>query len=225
MSYDTLQPINLVHENFNANHNGVLFQTKDLDTCNLVNYVIFNGAVYQSTDDHLNLLESAEKIDFTGTVHFYSDVQRHHIEEWISYDLILDAGEIIDVVAHEPQIMKNSYDKASLCPADPDNRVQVTIGVGTCDDKKVMAMIDLLTDDKLDEIRSLLESPTATIYFPRMIEDTLSPSGHKVCQSASIVQTLNDFDINTNAKQLRSTMPDGNKLVIALDEMHSIFQE
>ena len=43
--YDEVKAINVSHDNFDKNHNGLLFQTKSLEV-EMFEYCIFNNALY-----------------------------------------------------------------------------------------------------------------------------------------------------------------------------------
>lgn len=214
--YDEVKAINVSHDNFDKNHNGLLFQTKSLEV-EMFEYCIFNNALYLQAERGgaagWTWHDKAIKSDHSGTVNIYTDYTRNKVGYWVEYDLILENGEIIDVMAYDVRVTKDGRDSTDTLPKTASNSVCVTISISNCDKEKQGAVAEMLNDDKLDQIRQVLGEPTASIYYPVKREDG------SVSSMASVVQRLEDFTENTNQK-IGVTAPSADRVII-LDEYHS----
>lgn len=214
--YDEVKAINVSHDNFDKNHNGLLFQTKSLEV-EMFEYCIFNNALYLQAERGgvagWTWHDKAIKSDHSGTVNIYTDYTRNKVKYWVEYDLILEDGEIIDVIPYDVRVTKDGRDSPDSLPKTHSNSISLTIGVLNCDKEKQDAVAEMLNDDKLDQIRQVLGEPTASIYYPLKREDG------SVSSMASVVQRMEDFTENTDQK-VGVTTPSAYR-VIAFDEYHS----
>lgn len=213
--YDQIKGININHKNFNLHHNNVSFQTKDLD-CEINEYLVFNGELYQDSDT-LNPLPMAKKLDHTGEISIYTDIKENGVTSWIEYDLIFEQGRLTDVVAHEPIFRRDHRDLSQMRPNPPSNTVRVEISVVDCDKATQDAMIELLTDEKINEIRDVLHAPTACILFPSKGPELGLGVGQTPRMLASVVQTLPTDNLEDGG--IKTTVPNGDKVVRVVDEM------
>ena len=103
--FDDVRAINISHKNFDQNHNGYTFQTKDIE-CDMSVYCVFNGVLYQEIDNSGNgeykRHDYALKFDYSGKLNIYANIRENNIESWVEYDLTFKDGELIDVVPYHP---------------------------------------------------------------------------------------------------------------------------
>lgn len=216
--FDEVRAINISHKNFDRRHNGHWFQTKSLD-CTLSEYCVFNGVLYQEKDNsgatpicH----EQAIKTGFTGELNIYTQIAEAGLEMWVEYDLIFEAGRLIDVAQHEVTITQDNRDLSGFRPSKPSNRIEVTISVANCDSHKREAFCETLSDEKLAAIRDILGEPNATIFYPIKV---LSGDYPRIVSRASAVQTMEPFK---SSNPVKVTAPNGDTITIFLDEFHSL---
>ncbi len=221
--FDEVRAINISHENFNQEHNGHIFQTKDLD-CYMSEYCVFNGVLYQEVDKSgpYKRHDYALTLDYSGTLNIYTDISDDGIEQWVEYDLIFNLGELVDVVPHEVRVTEDNRDLSAHRPSKPTNRVEVTISVSSCDRGKQDAFIDSIDEEKLQAIRDILCEPTATVFYPvKSSSDTryglLMPRYFTV---GSFVQTNADISAGLRGMN-RIAAPNGDNISIIMDEYGS----
>lgn len=211
--YNELHAINISHKNFDRAHNGLLYQTKDLD-CDLSVYCVFNGQLYQKSD---NSSSEALKIDYTGGINIYTINERNSVERWIEYDLIFNDGKLVDVAPYEVKVTKDNRDLSSFRPDKPSNRVEVTIGLSNCDRDKQDAFIKSLDDEKINAIRDILGEPTATVFYP--VDASLGFGGAGLTSNiASVVQVVENFGQLKDGLGGKITAPNGDRITLIFDE-------
>lgn len=218
--YDEVRAINIAHDNFDNSHNGLVFQTKCLES-EMFEYCVFNNALYlqleRGGETGWTIHAPALKSDYSGTVNIYTDYTRDDVEYWIEYELELKDGEIIAVTAYDVRVTKDNRNTSKRSAVKPKNSVFVTIGVSNCDQEKQRAVADIIDNAKLDAIRKILNEPTATIYYPVQREDL------SVSNMASIVQSVecaSGIQNDSEPSNTASAKPSSNR-VIAIDEYHS----
>lgn len=218
--YDEVRAINIAHDNFDNNHNGLVFQTKCLES-EMFEYCVFNNALYlqleRGGETGWTIHAPALKSDYSGTVNIYTDYTRDDIEYWIEYELELKDGEIIAVTASDVRVTKDNRNSSKSSSVIPTNSVSVIIGVSGCDQEKQRAVADIIDSTKLEVIRQILNEPTATIYYPVKREDLSVSTMASVVQSIEAVSGIQNDSGTSNAA---ITKPSG-KRVIAIDEYHS----
>lgn len=223
--FDDVRAINIAHKNFDPAHNHHFFQSKSLD-CTGSGYCIFNGVLYQETDnqeiddiDSTIRHEFAVPMDYSGTLNIYDRIQSGSIVKWIEYDLIFEGGRLIDVSPYPLRILEDKRDISRLRPGVPHNRVEVTISLNGCDEATQCAVADAISEETLDAIRQLIGQSNATIFYPvrRSDEHGLAHLFYPVFTIGSYVQSLSDLkkegDVN-----LSFTAPSGEKIKFIMDE-------
>ena len=210
--YDEIRAINIAHDNFDKSHNGLVFQTKCLES-EMFEYCVFNNTLYlqleRGGETGWTIHAPALKSDYSGTINIYTDYTKDKVEYWIEYDLELKDGEIIGVTAYGVKVVKDNRNTSKGGSVIPKNSVSVIIGVSGCDQEKQRAVADIIDNAKLEAIRQILNEPTATIYYPVKHEDL------SVSNMVSVVQS-----IDSDASNTASAKPSGNR-IIAIDEYHS----
>lgn len=217
--FDEIRAINITHTKFNILHNGPVFQTKSLD-CDMSEYCVFNGVLYRETDNSgvFKRFDHAVKVDFSGELNLYTTIRKDGIEFWVEYDLVLDSGIIVDVIASEPVVMSDNRDLSAQRPCQPNNRVEVTISVSGCTSEKQKAFAESIDDNKIEAIRVILGEPKATVFYPvkSPIETGWQP---QVLTIASVVQSLEDLQ-TSDVRHTQLTAPNGDRILI-IDEFHN----
>lgn len=217
--FDELRAINITHEKFDRAHNGLRFQTKDIE-CQMFDYCVFNGVLYIEAEygaDGYKRHDKAVKSHHTGEVNIYTDLTTNDIEYWIEYDLMFENGVLIDVVAHEPAIKRNRQDKASRRPCLPRNRVLISINIDNCEAAKREAVMGKLTIEKINAIRELLDEPLATVSYPAKCPNgSIYPerSNSNYRTALSTVQTPEDMQFTKDGSQATIQTPRGDCVVI-----------
>ncbi len=194
--FDEVRTINISHKNFEYRHNSYSFQTKDLE-CDMSEYCVFNGVLYQEVDNsgECKRHDHAMKFNYNGELNIYTHTREGGEESWVEYDLIFESGELVDVVAHDVIITKDTHDLSAQRPCKPNNRVEVTISLSNCDLEKQDAFIESIDDKKLSAIRDILGEPKATLFYPAK-NSSASMNGWaapRFVTIASVVQTKEDF--------------------------------
>jgi len=217
--YDEFRAINIAHKKFAPEHNGHVFQTKDMD-CKLAVYCVFNNMLYEEVSDS-DSQDIANMLDFSGTLNIYSDITKGNITRWVEYDLVFHSGMLANVIPYEGHIIRDNRDLSSLKLHKPSNRVEITISVSGCDNLKKDDFVNNLDDKKIDAIREILGEPTATIYYPiKVPKDSqralFSLQGEGIISIASVVQTSESFTGKEGV--VSTTAPNGDKITIILDE-------
>lgn len=220
--FDEVYAVNIAHKNFDTHHNRHSFQTKDLD-CNMSEYCIFNGALYQEVDNsgEYKRHENAVLMDYSGSLNIYTPVKSLNVEYWVEYELTFDSGRLVDVVAHEPTVMQDYRDISASRPSKPSNRVEVTISVSSCDSAKQDAFAESIDDQKLEAIRDILGEPKATILFPAkpaFSGGIFGMTRPRIINIASVVQTMDDFQASSDGK-VKVKAPNGDQICILQDEL------
>ena len=117
--FDEVRAINISHKNFDQNHNGYTFQTKDIE-CDMSVYCVFNGVLYQEVDNSGNgeykRHDYALKFDYSGELNIYANIRENNIESWVEYDLTFKDGQLIDVVSYEVRVTKDNRDLSLHSP-------------------------------------------------------------------------------------------------------------
>ena len=228
--YDEVRAINVSHENFDSKHNNLTFQTKDLE-CEMFEYCLFNNDLYIEAErggDGYVRHDKAIKSDYSGSARVYTDYTRNKVEYWIEYDLTFENGALVDVVARGKEVRKDHRDLSNNRPNKPSNRVMIEINILDCDDDKKQAVTARLTDEKIAAIRELLEEPLATVSYPINRSENTDNGflmagfgfGKPYINILSVVQTLEDFEVNEDTGQATITAPSGD--IIILDEFHNL---
>lgn len=220
--FDEVRVINIRHKNFKEEHNDTVFQTKDIEN-DLSFYTVFNGHLYQDVDNrngrHLRH-EYAKPVDHSGVITIYTNIRSGHIESWVEYNLIFEAGNLIDVELVQSRVTKDHRDLYSERPSAPSNRVTITISVGDCDNEKKESFARSLDASKIDAIRQILGEPKSTVYYPVLQENKphqLFNANGGVRMIASVVQAKEDF-ISATDSNARIKAPNGDEIKIILDE-------
>lgn len=222
--FDEMRAINISHKNFDSNHNGLTFQTQDLE-CDISGYCVFNGVLYQEVDNNngeYKRHDRALKHDYNGDLNIYTHTRENGIESWVEYDLKFKDGELVDVVPYEVRVTKDNRDLSARRPNKPSNRVEVTISVSNCDIAKQDAFVEFINDEKLEAIRDILGEPAATIFYPKKVSSDAKLGSlvyPRLLSAASVVQTKEDFETALDAVA-KVTAPNGDKIFIHLDEFH-----
>lgn len=219
--FDEVRTINISHKNFDRNHNGCTFQTKDLD-CDISEYCVFNGVLYQEVDNsgEYRRHDQALKLDYSGELNIYTYILENGIENWVEYDLKFKDGKLVDVVPYEIRITEDNRDLSAHRPNKPSNRVEVTLSVSHCDSDKQDAFVNFISDDKLESIRDILGEPTATIFYPiKISSDTRCgfPVYPRLLTIASVVQTNEDLEAVMEGVA-KVTAPNGDKISVFIKE-------
>lgn len=218
--YDELKVVHTTKPEFCLRHSNAVFQTKGLE-CELNNYVVFNDVLYLSSTLS-GERGSAEVVDHTGSISIYTDITEGDILKWIEYELFFKKGILADVVAREPRIKKDLRDLSQSRPPAYSNKPHITISVANCDQAMQDDMIELLTDQKIDEVRELLQAPTATVSFPTKKDDDYYGTHTGTRMITSVVQALSDLEYSDDS--VNTTAPNGDKFKIILDEFWQLPQ-
>lgn len=192
--FDTVRAQNIVHKNFK--HNGVSFQTKDLE-CELSDYIIFNGRLWLERDGAAEEeLSCAVDTNFEGNLCIYTSVTHNDITKWIEYCLTFDHGSLVGVELMEERISSDKRDLSESRPNKPSNRMMVKIDISDLDEQEQDKALEAL-EGKLQKLREVLDNPCATIVYPaRPTESGLfavGSGGGKIRYVTSVVQSLSDF--------------------------------
>lgn len=219
--FDTVRAYLVGHSGFKTKHNGMSFQTKDLEN-NLSEYCIFNGVLYEVRDGKENVRHpQALESEYTGVLNIYTHTSDRDFEYWIEYDLTFKQGRISDVFAYEEEITKDKRDLSEYRPALPGNRVVVTLNIDDLNPEQQAAFAEAIPN-KLDAIRELIEQPTATIYYPIKPEER--ENAHRlrwpnnVRYLSSVVQSMADIQSVPNGGRADIEAPNGDHILVVLDE-------
>lgn len=101
--FDEVRVNDIAHENFDNAHEGLIFQTKDLE-CEMFEYrVSGNQLLIEAERGNNGYVRHKTPVvyDFSGVAHIYTDHKIDDIEYWIKYDFTFEDGILSDVTAYD----------------------------------------------------------------------------------------------------------------------------
>lgn len=216
--FDEVKVLTLSHPNFNPQDIGTAFQTKDLGS-DMSRYLIFNNRLYKESEG------LSEFLEFTGDLNLYCYIDKPSPlvnSVWLEYDMSFVDGELINVVPH-PVDVQTKVDYSEFRLDKSMGRVLINIDVTACSAEKQDAVMAKLTDEKLEQIRAILEEPTATISYPAKRSPTseffLFRFPARYSQIYSFAQTIDDLEAAGDSDKRSDERPDGSKMIV-IDEVY-----
>lgn len=225
-SFDTVRMINLndVNGNFLQRHNiKIEFQTKDLEGNGSL-YFIFNNKLYLEFDgESSSFYDTAIPKMISGELNVYGIESTNEYDYWVEYLITLEDGNVSTVESVRYQIIKDKRSIDKLNPRSKEsNVVMITIDIDNLDLERKKLFVEKISD-KIDDIRTLLNEPTAAISYPvknephPVLSFSLAPDGyHNVL---SIIQTLPELKKTTDNSGDKVGKENGT-FPLVLDEFH-----
>lgn len=230
-AFDTVRIINLddVNGNFLQRHNiKIEFQTQDL-ACNGSLYFIFNNKLYLEFDgESSSFYDTSIPQTISGEFSVYGIESTNEYEYWVEYLITLEDGNITTVESVRYQITKDKRSIAELNPKTKEsNVVMITIDINNLDPEHKKLFVEKISD-KIDDIRTLLDEPTAAISYPAKNEPhpflsiNLTPNGYH--NILSIIQTLPNLDMaaKNNSDKIKK---ENNTQSLIIDEFHQFVEK